>query len=92
VCGTSAGAAALTETILAGGEPDDYGQMTELHLGPGFGLPGYRAVIDSHFTQRRRLQRLFMVIAQHPEVDDESGSCIQSEPLSSHSKFIIHNS
>jgi cyanophycinase len=68
VCGTSAGAAALTETILAGGEPDEYGQMAELHLGPGFGLLGFRAVIDTHFTQRRRLQRLFMVIAQNPEL------------------------
>lgn len=67
VCGTSAGAAALTETILAGGEPDEYGQMRKLHLGPGFGLLGFRAVIDTHFTQRRRLQRLFMVIARSPE-------------------------
>jgi cyanophycinase len=68
ICGTSAGAAALTETILAGGEPDEYGQMQELHLGPGFGLLGFRAMIDTHFTQRRRLQRLFMVIAQNPEM------------------------
>jgi cyanophycinase len=67
ICGTSAGAAALTETILAGGEPDEYGQMQALHLGPGFGLLGFRAMIDTHFTQRRRLQRLFMVIAQNPE-------------------------
>ncbi|HEU0298324.1 MAG TPA: cyanophycinase [Longimicrobium sp.] len=68
ICGTSAGAAALTETILAGGEPDEYGQMQDLHLGPGFGLLGFRAMIDTHFTQRRRLQRLFMVIAQNPEL------------------------
>jgi cyanophycinase len=68
LCGTSAGAAALTETILAGGEPDEYGQMQDLHLGPGFGLLGFRAMIDTHFTQRRRLQRLFMVIAQNPEL------------------------
>ena len=68
VCGTSAGAAALTETILAGGEPDEYGQMQKLHLGPGFGLLGFRAVIDTHFTQRRRLQRLFMVIARNAEL------------------------
>lgn len=66
--GTSAGAAALTETILAGGEPDEYGQMQDLHLGPGFGLLGFRAVIDTHFTQRRRLQRLFMVIARNAEL------------------------
>jgi cyanophycinase len=68
VCGTSAGAAALTETILAGGEPDDYGEMVDLHLGPGFGMLGFRAVIDTHFAQRRRLQRLFMVVAQNPEL------------------------
>jgi cyanophycinase len=68
VCGTSAGAAALTETILAGGEPDDYGEMVDLHLGPGFGILGFRAVIDTHFAQRRRLQRLFMVVAQNPEL------------------------
>ncbi|HSU17844.1 cyanophycinase [Longimicrobium sp.] len=68
ICGTSAGAAALTETILAGGEPDQYGQMQDLHLGPGFGLLGFRAVIDTHFTQRRRLQRLFMVIARNAEL------------------------
>jgi cyanophycinase len=68
ICGTSAGAAALTETILAGGEPDEYGQMIDLHLGPGFGMLGFRAVIDTHFAQRRRLQRLFMVVAQNPEL------------------------
>lgn len=68
VCGTSAGAAALTETILAGGEPDEYGSLVDLHLGPGFGMLGFRAVIDTHFAQRRRLQRLFMVVAQNPEL------------------------
>jgi cyanophycinase len=82
VCGTSAGAAALTETILAGGEPDEYGQMQELHLGPGFGLLGFRALIDTHFTQRRRLQRLFMVIAQSPElmglgIDEDTGMVVE---------------
>jgi cyanophycinase len=82
VCGTSAGAAALTETILAGGEPDEYGQMQQLHLGPGFGMLGFRAVIDTHFTQRRRLQRLFMVIARNAElmglgIDEDTGIIIR---------------
>jgi cyanophycinase len=82
VCGTSAGAAALTETILAGGEPDAYGEMQEIHLGPGFGLMGFRAVIDTHFAQRRRLQRLFMVIAQNPElmglgIDEDTALVVQ---------------
>lgn len=82
ICGTSAGAAALTETILAGGEPDAYGQMQDLHLGPGFGLLGFRAMIDTHFTQRRRLQRLFMVTAQNPEllglgIDEDTALIVQ---------------
>jgi cyanophycinase len=82
ICGTSAGAAAITETILAGGEPDEYGQMQDLHLGPGFGLLGFRAMIDTHFTQRRRLQRLFMVIAQNPEtlglgIDEDTALVVQ---------------
>ena len=82
ICGTSAGAAALTETILAGGEPDEYGQMQQLHLGPGFGLLGFSAVIDTHFTQRRRLQRLFMVIARNAElmglgIDEDTGMIVR---------------
>jgi cyanophycinase len=82
VCGTSAGAAALTETILAGGEPDEYGDMVDLHLGPGFGMLGYRAVIDTHFAQRRRLQRLFMVVASNPDlmglgIDEDTALVVQ---------------
>jgi cyanophycinase len=68
VSGTSAGAAALTETVLAGGEPDEYGQMKALHLGPGFGLLGFRTLVDTHFVQRRRLQRLFLAVAQNPDL------------------------
>ena len=68
VAGTSAGAAALTQTILAGGEPDEHGKMVDYHHGPGFGLLGFHAVIDTHFTQRRRLQRLFYTIAQNPQI------------------------
>lgn len=82
VGGTSAGAAACTEIIMAGAEPDEEGQMQDLHLGPGFGLLGFRAVIDTHFAQRRRLQRLFMVIAQNPElmglgIDEDTALVVQ---------------
>lgn len=66
VCGTSAGAAALTCTTLAGGEVDEEGNLVEMHIGPGLGLLGFDAVIDTHFTQRRRLHRLFVAIAGFP--------------------------
>ncbi|NUQ20911.1 MAG: cyanophycinase [Gemmatimonadaceae bacterium] len=68
VCGTSAGAAALTETILAGGEVDEQGVNTDMHIGPGLGLLGFRAMIDTHFAERRRLHRLFVAIASNPDL------------------------
>ena len=68
VCGTSAGSAALTETTLAGGEVDEEGNLVEMYIGPGFGLLGFGAMIDTHFAQRRRLHRLFVAIAQYPDL------------------------
>ncbi|HVD05151.1 MAG TPA: cyanophycinase [Gemmatimonadaceae bacterium] len=68
ICGTSAGSAALTETILAGGEVDEMGKNSDMHIGPGLGLLGFRAMIDTHFAQRRRLHRLFVAIAANPDL------------------------
>jgi cyanophycinase len=82
VCGTSAGAAALTETILAGGEVDETGIHSEMHIGPGLGLLGFRAMIDTHFAQRRRLHRLFVAIAANPDlmglgIDEDTAFIVQ---------------
>jgi cyanophycinase len=68
VCGTSAGAAALTMLTMAGGEIDEEGNLVEQYIGPGLGLLGYEAIIDTHFSQRRRLQRLFVVIAGNTQL------------------------
>lgn len=68
VCGTSAGAAALSDTMLAGGEMDEEGQEVPLYLGPGFGLLGFSALVDTHFSKRGRLQRLFRRVAENPEL------------------------
>ena len=68
VCGTSAGAAALTTLTMAGGEIDEEGNLVEQYIGPGFGLLGYEAIIDTHFSQRRRLQRLFVVVASNTQL------------------------
>jgi cyanophycinase len=68
ICGTSAGAAALSDTMLAGGETDDEGQEVPLYLGPGFGLLGFSALVDTHFSKRGRLQRLFRRVAENPEL------------------------
>lgn len=68
VCGTSAGAAALSELTMAGGEIDEEGNLVEQYIGPGFGLVGFETIIDTHFQQRRRLQRLFVVVAQNRQL------------------------
>jgi len=78
VCGTSAGAAALTETTLAGGEVDEDGNEVEMYIGPGLGLLCFGALIDTHFAQRRRLHRLFVAIAGYPQllglgIDEDTG-------------------
>ena len=82
VGGTSAGAAALTETTLAGGEVDEEGNLVEMYIGPGLGLLGFRAIIDTHFAQRKRLQRLFLAIAGYPHMmglglDEDTGLVVR---------------
>ena len=78
VGGTSAGAAALTETTMAGGEMDEEGNEVEMYIGPGLGLLCFNAMIDTHFAQRRRLHRLFVAIAGYPQllglgIDEDTG-------------------
>jgi cyanophycinase len=82
VCGTSAGAAALTETTMAGGEVDEYGNEVEMYIGPGLGLLCYGSLIDTHFAQRRRLHRLFVAIAGYPQllglgIDEDTGLVVR---------------
>lgn len=56
--GTSAGAAVMTDLMIAGG-------TGTAKLGAGFGfLPGF--VVDQHFTARKREKRLEGVIASEP--------------------------
>lgn len=84
ICGTSAGAAALTKTTLAGNEVDDEGKLVEQYIGPGLGLLGYHTLVDTHFTQRRRLYRLFVAIAEFPAlmglgIDEDTALIVKRE-------------
>jgi cyanophycinase len=84
ICGTSAGAAALTKTTLAGNEVDDEGKLVEQYVGPGLGLLGYHTLVDTHFTQRRRLYRLFVAIAEFPAlmglgIDEDTALIVRRE-------------
>lgn len=78
IAGTSAGAAALTELTMAGGELDPEGNLVEQYLGPGLGLLAHDAIVDTHFSERQRLQRLFLVIASNTQllgvgIDEDTG-------------------
>jgi cyanophycinase len=82
--GTSAGAAALAKTTLAGNEVDEYGNLIKQYIGPGLGFIRHQTIIDTHFSQRRRLYRLFVAIAQFPSllglgIDEDTALVIESD-------------
>ena len=65
VAGTSAGAAFLSEHMIAFGEEGSSPQAGKVTLAPGLGLTN-RFVIDQHFRQRDRLGRLLTALAYNP--------------------------
>ncbi|HET6582019.1 MAG TPA: cyanophycinase [Nannocystaceae bacterium] len=65
VGGTSAGAAILSEHMIAFGESGSTPRAGLVSLAPGFGLTN-RVVIDQHFRQRDRLGRLLAALAYNP--------------------------
>jgi cyanophycinase len=83
VAGTSAGAAAMSQLMIYGGDPEKALQKGEVALAAGFGLaPG--VVFDTHFMNRGRLARLFNVIATAPDkigigLDENTGVILRAE-------------
>ena len=65
VGGTSAGAAILSEHMIAFGEEGSTPRAGAATLAPGFGLTN-RVIIDQHFRQRDRLGRLLSALAYNP--------------------------
>ncbi len=65
VAGTSAGAAFLSEHMIANGEDGAVPRANIVTLAPGLGLTN-RVVIDQHFRQRDRLGRLLTALAYNP--------------------------
>jgi cyanophycinase len=67
IAGTSAGAAAMSSTIITDGAAADAYLKGTVKLGIGFGfLPN--AIIDTHFDERGRLGRLIQAIAVQPGI------------------------
>jgi cyanophycinase len=65
VAGTSAGAAAMPETMIIGGAGDESNRISSLSMAPGLGLI-QDVVVDSHFAERGRMGRLLGAVAQNP--------------------------
>ena len=65
--GTSAGAAAMSSTMVVSGRDEGTVRRADIRLAPGLGY--FRdVIIDTHFAQRGRISRLLAVLAQNPEM------------------------
>jgi cyanophycinase len=65
IAGTSAGAAAMSETMLVSGAGDESADISALGMAPGLGFIS-GVVVDSHFAERGRFGRLLGAVAQNP--------------------------
>jgi cyanophycinase len=67
IAGTSAGASAMSETMIVSGDSANSPSRCTIKMAPGLGfLQG--VVVDQHFAQRGRLGRLLGALAQNPRV------------------------
>ena len=67
VAGTSAGAAAMSSTMLVAGPKDGSVRRADVTLAPGLGY--WRdTTIDTHFSQRGRVNRVLAVFGQNPQI------------------------
>jgi len=67
VAGTSAGAAAASSLMLTGGDPARGMQKGEVPMTAGFGFVP-NTIIDTHFSERSRLSRLFNAVVSNPAI------------------------
>jgi cyanophycinase len=67
IAGTSAGAMAMSQAMIAGGSVPDSLMKGAVKMGTGLGLLD-NVVIDSHFVKRGRFGRLIEAVALHPKL------------------------
>jgi cyanophycinase len=81
IAGTSAGAAAMSNTMICGGEENKAYLKGQVELGIGFGFLR-EVIIDTHFDARGRFGRLVQAIAAQPGaigigLDEDTGVVIE---------------
>lgn len=67
IAGTSAGAMAMSKTMIKGGSVPDALMKGAVKMGSGLGLID-SVVIDSHFVKRGRFGRIIEAVALHPKL------------------------
>lgn len=80
--GTSAGAAMMSQHMIAGGRSGLSPREDGVNLAPGIGLTN-TAIIDQHFSQRDRLGRLLTALSYNPfligiGIDEDTACLIDS--------------
>lgn len=65
IAGTSAGAMAMSENMIAGGSPSEAFYKGSVKMKSGFGLIP-NLIIDTHFVKRGRFGRLAEAVAKYP--------------------------
>lgn len=67
IAGTSAGASVMSDTMIVEGDSADTAKKCTLNMAHGMGLLE-EVVVDQHFAQRGRINRLLTAVAQNPYV------------------------
>jgi cyanophycinase len=67
IAGTSAGASAMSRTMIVEGNDYDTAKKCTLKMAPGLGLLE-EALVDQHFHQRGRIGRLLCGVAENPSI------------------------
>ncbi len=67
IAGTSAGASAMSNTMIVEGDSGQAPKLNTIRMAPGLGLLE-EVVIDQHFAQRGRIGRLLSALAHNPYI------------------------
>ena len=86
IAGTSAGASAMSDTMLVRGTSKETHRIGDLHMAPGLALLS-GVIIDQHFAERGRFGRLIGAVAHNPRVlgmgiDEDTAAIVGGDQLS----------
>ena len=85
LAGTSAGAAAMSTSMIVRGEPSSHPHKNAVKLSPGLGFLK-NIIIDQHFTERGRISRLITAVSYNPYnlgigIDENTAIILNSEGI-----------